>query len=125
MCIYYQSADINDNPTNFNFFSPFIILGHFWHLSLRNAYKCAKAFNRDNNFEKKTTFGKVVLLILAIIVYNVFVPSFGPFIKAYVRKNIVQPFKFPSDSMYPTIQREIGFSQINQYIKNLNLTEGT
>ena len=79
-----------------------VIFGIFLYV---DAYKCAKAFNRDNNFEKKTTFGKVVLLILAIIVYNVFVPSFGPFIKAYVRKNIVQPFKFPSDSMYPTIQK--------------------
>lgn len=69
-----------------------------------DAYQCAKAFNRDNNFETKTTFGKVVLLILGVIVIH-FISSFGAPINAYIKKNIVESYKFPSGSMEPTIRK--------------------
>ena len=85
-------------------FAIVILLGLIFSIFLFvDAYRCAKAFNRDNNFERKTTFGKVVLLILGIIVVS-FIPSIDGSIKAYIKKNIVESYKNPSSSMEPTIQ---------------------
>lgn len=70
---------------------------------IMDAYRCAKAFNQNKNLERKITFGKRTVLILGIVIV-LFVPSFDTFIKAYIKKNIVQTYRLPSGSMSPTLQ---------------------
>lgn len=71
---------------------------------LIDAYRCAKAFNKTNGLERKIPWGKRILYILGIFVV-LYIPSYDVPLKAYIKNNIVQAFRFPSGSMEPTIQK--------------------
>ena len=72
---------------------------------LIDAYQCAKAFNKANGLERKISWGKRILFIFGIIIVLLYVPSYDVPLKAYIKNNIVQAFRFPSGSMEPTIQK--------------------
>lgn len=71
---------------------------------LIDAYRCAKAFNRENHLERKIAWGKRILFIFGIVIV-LCIPSYDEPLKAYIKNNIVQAFRFPSGSMEPTIQK--------------------
>lgn len=72
--------------------------------SVLDAHRCAKEFNSENNFEmRKSTFSKVALLILGIIIFKVISPLGTP-LKTYVRDNYVEPFRLRSNAMNPVLQ---------------------
>ena len=71
-----------------------------------DAYFCTKAWNTQQNLQRKITTGKRILLVIGILfLMFVFNPSQLVAVAAaqYVRGNVVQPFKIPSsDTMRPT-----------------------
>lgn len=71
-----------------------------------DAYKLTKSWNAKHNFERKLTRGKKILLLAGMLfLLFVFSPSelIATSITKYIRANIVQAFKIPSEAMRPTL----------------------
>ena len=72
-----------------------------------DAYFCTKAWNTQQNLQRKITTGKRILLIVGIL-FLIFVSNPSQLaavgLAQYVRGNVAQPFKIPSsDAMRPTL----------------------
>ena len=68
-----------------------------------DAYKCAKELNINNNLAGNYAKGKRVLIVFGIIFLVFVFNPFGFLVASYIKKNFVQSFKLPSDSMRPTL----------------------
>lgn len=72
-----------------------------------DAYRCAKAYNADNNLNRSITAGKRTFYIIGIIFIAFFNPSeiVTKNIALYLRNNVAQAFKIPTETMKPTLLR--------------------
>ena len=71
-----------------------------------DAYRCAKAYNTDNNLNRNITAGKRALYIIGIIfVAFIFSPSeiVAKHLAFYIRNNVAQAFKIPTETMKPAL----------------------
>ena len=82
---------------------PVIMLVVFGLYILVDSYRCAAEFNASNNLSRNPSKGKRVLIVLGIVFLVVVFNPVPFFTSHYIRKNLVQSFRFPSGSMQPTL----------------------
>jgi signal peptidase I len=71
-----------------------------------DAYRCAKAYNTNNNLASSITSNKNILFIAGIIIFAFILnPSsiVARGVAFYIRSNIAQAFKMPTETMEPTL----------------------
>jgi len=67
-----------------------------------DAYRCATSWNSANGFVQETTPGNKIALFVGIF-FLVFVFNPSELASLYVRTNVVQAFKIPTEAMVPTL----------------------
>lgn len=93
--------------TNLILFVVLVIAGFSYEIfTIVDAYRCAKEYNSSNNLNRTITGGKKAWLIIGIIFFGFILnPSsiVAKSIALYIRQNVVQAFKIPTETMKPTL----------------------
>lgn len=105
---YFFILNAKPHPDIYPFFGMLLVFFLVEVFILIDAYRCAKAYNAENNLEKKITFGKRVFFLIGIVcagfLSNLIQDRLLPiFSEEYFAKNIVQDYQMSAGSMQPTL----------------------